>query len=259
MFIKRIKGLSVVFTLFLSGISLFAANNDNLLRTTGTETYTTETKDATIRTEHEKRTFDKNLLDNTTTNTTAGDTIDTSDGIDLFNRGKKNETTATVTETSSTTVREDTKKRHSNLVNELMQSCLLFIDMEERSDEESLVMLQDAYSIVFHAREAEMKSEEVLAHRLISRIYIELNSPDLALMHAREANRLATESNLMGLELSYALEATARAFAALGEESKAMKYADFAKFSIDKIKDKEAKEKYINDLHSEPWFGIITW
>ena len=89
---------------------------------------------------------------------------------------------------------------------------------------------------------------------LISRVYAVLNQGEKSLEHANTCMDLTLDESLKDFDLAYALEALARAYAALGNSDKMNEYYLKAKSAGENIENKEDLDYLFADFHAEPWF-----
>ena len=95
-------------------------------------------------------------------------------------------------------------------------------------------------------------------HWLIARAAVDAGVPELALEHAERTLALTADhrSGLQDFDLAFAEEIAARAFALVGETSRAATHHAEAKRLGEAIKDDGDRKEFFRQFGSGPWFGL---
>jgi hypothetical protein len=130
------------------------------------------------------------------------------------------------------------------------------LEKEQRTAEDDDMMIHAAHASHYHWSKIGTELNLQRGHWLLSRVYVVLNRPQAALYHAEKCLEITRKNGYEDFDLAYSYEAMARAYAASQNEEKWSYFSKLAKEAGEKIKEKEDKEYFLNDLQSEPWFGF---
>ena len=117
-------------------------------------------------------------------------------------------------------------------------------------------MTRRAYAAAYHWARAEGTTpvNTVRAEWLLSRVWSARSEGALALQHAQRAVWGCKENGIADFDLAYALEASARAHACLGDRDAAKQFLEES-IAVT-IADPQDRAQVESDLTSEPWFGM---
>ena len=103
-----------------------------------------------------------------------------------------------------------------------------YLEMKKRTREDDRQMLELAHTSRYHWGIVGTARNRAVGDWQISRVYIELNEPDLALLYAKSALGICKKNNLA--EVAHVMnEGMARAYAKAGMRSKAIDHIRLAK------------------------------
>ena len=132
------------------------------------------------------------------------------------------------------------------------------VQKENLSEKERSLLLYAAFSSAYHWVYAGTSLHMQRAEWLISRAYIKLNNGSAALVHAKKCQEL-TNSQTTGIkdfDFAYAHEATARAYALIGDFKNASVFYRKANEAVKSIANKEDKKLFLSDFKSGNWNGF---
>jgi hypothetical protein len=144
---------------------------------------------------------------------------------------------------------------------ELNQLTWSLLTKADRTSEEDQMMIHAAHGSYFHWKQEGTGANKANYQRgewLISHVYSVLNIPERAIHYALRCNQM-TDDNLQDMQdfdIAYSCEAMARAHACNGNKEECLKYFNLAEEKGSLISDPEAKQYFISDLNSGPWFGL---
>jgi len=131
------------------------------------------------------------------------------------------------------------------------------LEKKDRTAEDDLTMLHAAHASYYHWLQGGSVENRVRGEWMCSRVYAVLGEPEPALRHAQHAVHLCEENGIRDFDLAYAYEAMARAHAAAGQRYAARQFHVLAAGAAAEIKDDGDRKIFLQDLHSEPWFGVV--
>ena len=129
------------------------------------------------------------------------------------------------------------------------------LDKPDRTAEENERLADYAHTSLAHWREAGTAVHYQRGVWLLSRVYVALGEPELALWYARRTLEL-TEEHLDEMEkfdLAFAYECMARAHALSGNVVEARLYLESAKQAGEAIPEKEEREVFFTQLNGGDW------
>ena len=152
----------------------------------------------------------------------------------------------------------DLNEMHQSLAINLNQETWGLLEREDRTDNDDQRMITFAKGSLYHWQRSP-NCRPVNHQRgewLISHVYAVLNCGKEALSHAEICMDITMNESLNDLDLAYAYECKARAYAALGSPQKMNKCYLNAKTIGKTIKKNKDKKLFFSDLYSEPWYDI---
>ena len=123
-----------------------------------------------------------------------------------------------------------------------------YLEMKKRTQEDDRQMLELAHTSRYHWGIVGTARNRAVGDWQISRVYIELNEPDLALLYAKSALDICKKNNLA--EVAHVMnEGMARAYAKAGMHTKAMQHIRLAKTQLAALSlDPEDSEVYSGQI-----------
>jgi hypothetical protein len=134
------------------------------------------------------------------------------------------------------------------------------LQKNERDKKDDTRMINFAKASLFHWRNSP-KYQPINEQRgqwLLSHVFAVLGDGEQAITYAEEAFRLTMEKQFVDFDLAYALEAMARAKAALGDKEGSLEWRKKSKDASSLIKDEKDRDHFDSDFESGPWFGVST-
>ena len=153
-------------------------------------------------------------------------------------------------------VTESLDKLHRFLGIDLNQQTWSLLNKKDRDTMNNNRMIAFSKASLYHWKlspEFEPVNEQ-RGEWLISHVYAVLEKGENALIYAKKCWEITERENLKDLDLAYALEALARAYAALENSDKMNEYFLKAKSAGENIEKKEDLDYFLADFHAEPWF-----
>ena len=141
---------------------------------------------------------------------------------------------------------------HKNFAVDLFNVTWSFLDKEDRTKEEDDKMIHAAHASRFHWCEIGKPLQFERGEWQISRVYAVLNRPQPALYHAKRCLEICEQNNIGDFDIAFAYEAMARAYALAGNKTQREKYIQLAEIAGQKIKKKEDKNYFFNQLKAIP-------
>ncbi|MFP4460439.1 MAG: hypothetical protein ACLFSQ_12735 [Candidatus Zixiibacteriota bacterium] len=129
------------------------------------------------------------------------------------------------------------------------------LEKEEISDDEKYTLLESGYSALLQYQAIDQASSIQRMQRIMAQIMLRLDSPEIAILHARECMKVK-DANLKSVDMAYGFEIMARSYAAAGDKDKAQKYIDFAKRTAEQIRDDESKDEFMEVFEDGEWYGV---
>ena len=128
------------------------------------------------------------------------------------------------------------------------------LDKKDRTKEEDDKMVHAAHASRFHWGEIGTPIHFERGEWQITRVYSVLNRPEQALYHAKKCLEICQKNNIADFDIAFAYEAMARAHATAENHAESEKYIRLAKEAGDKIKEKQDKDVFFNDLKTVPGY-----
>jgi hypothetical protein len=128
------------------------------------------------------------------------------------------------------------------------------LDKKDRTKEEDDRMVHAAHASRFHWGEIGTPIHFERGEWQISRVYSVLNRPEQALYHAKKCLEICQKNNIADFDIAFAHEAIARAHATARNRTETAKYLKLAKEAGDKIKQKQDRDTFFNDLKTIPGY-----
>jgi len=139
---------------------------------------------------------------------------------------------------------------HRKIARECFNETWNYLDMKDRAEDDERRMLHLAHTSRFHWSFVGKAENLAVGDWQISRVYANLNQPQLALHFAKSALGICRENNLSGTLIS-AFEGMARAYATAKDSESARDFIKKAREQLDKTTglDDEDKKIYSEQIH----------
>lgn len=147
---------------------------------------------------------------------------------------------------------------HKKIAIETNGKAWSLLDKEHRSPDEDLLLIESAYTSLYHWRIAGTAVHTQRGEWFLARIFSMLEKHDFALAHAQNCLAITrTHTALMAdFDVAYAHEGMARALALNNQGQEASEYLQQARELGKKIQNPEDRQIYTTDLNSGNWFGL---
>ncbi|MFW9821114.1 MAG: hypothetical protein ACFFE5_16035 [Candidatus Thorarchaeota archaeon] len=161
----------------------------------------------------------------------------------------------------SEVVESENIKIHEKLAKRTFNETWDYLDKKDRSEEDDLNMIHTAHTSRYHwgILVSEGKGGAINLQRgewIISRVYSILERGESALYHAKKCLELTEHNNIIDFDLAFAYEAMARASALLKSQADFEIYFKLAREAGEKIKKKEDREYFFQELDGGPWYKM---
>lgn len=130
------------------------------------------------------------------------------------------------------------------------------LQKNDRTLEENEMMIHLAHTSLFHWLHVGTALNEQRGEWMLARVYTILEDKAKALHHAKRCLALTEKNNFKDFDLAYAYESMARACALNAVPIESNRYHSLAKEAGEKIAEADDRDLFMNDLNSEPWFGV---
>lgn len=147
-----------------------------------------------------------------------------------------------------TTETKPAEELHKRFAVELFNQTWDLLDKPDRTPEQDDTMIHAAHASRYHWGQAGSTVEWERGEWQLSRVYAVLNRPEAALYHARRCLDLCQAHEIRDLDLAFAYEALARAYAIAGDGEKSGEYIERAMKAADEIEDRENREYLEGEL-----------
>ncbi|MFW9773826.1 MAG: hypothetical protein ACFFEO_16870 [Candidatus Thorarchaeota archaeon] len=146
-------------------------------------------------------------------------------------------------------------EHHEKIAKETFNKTWDFLDKKDRSSEDIKEMIHTVHASRYHwgILVSEGKGTALNLQRgdwIISRVYSVLENGESALFYAKSCLELTEKNNIGDLDLAFAYEAMARAFAVLKNKEEFEKYFKLAIDAGEKIKKKDDKDYFFDELNN---------
>lgn len=152
-------------------------------------------------------------------------------------------------------------KWHEKFAKDSFNKTWDLLDKKNRNIEEDNEMVHNVHTSRYHwgVLVANDKGTPINLQRgewQIARVYTVLERKEPALHHAKLCLDLTKEHNIGDFDLAFAYEAMARASALAGKKNDFEKYFKLAEEVGNKIKKKDDKDYFFEDLNGGNWFNM---
>lgn len=130
------------------------------------------------------------------------------------------------------------------------------LEKKDRTSEDNETMILLAHTSLFHWLQIGIPLNEQRGEWMLARVYTVLKDKAHSLHHAKRCLTLTEKHDLKDFDLAYGYESMARASALNNHPVECKKYLELARKAGEDISEKDDRELFINDLSSEPWFGM---
>ncbi|MHA1916015.1 MAG: hypothetical protein ACW986_17280 [Promethearchaeota archaeon] len=162
-----------------------------------------------------------------------------------------------MSETKETTSLE----HHEKIAKDTFNKTWDYIENKERTAEEDLSMIHAAHTSIYHwsILVNEGKGTPLNLQRgewLLSRVYTILKRGESASYHAKICLNITEKNKIGDFDLAFAYESVARSSALLKDNEEFKKYFKLANEAGEKIKSKDDKDYFLEELKGGNWFGL---
>lgn len=142
------------------------------------------------------------------------------------------------------------KTVHAQLAANLFNETWSLLDNEDRTDEETFLMIHAAHASRYHWSKAGGALEIARGEWLISRVYAVLGMGDQALLHGQYSLDLCLDNSIKDFDLAFAYESVARAALLLEDEELYEGYYRMASDAAKDIAKPDDKSYFLDELKS---------
>jgi len=130
------------------------------------------------------------------------------------------------------------------------------LEKTDRSPEDNEMMIHLAHASLYHWLQVGASVNEQRGEWMLARVYTVLEDKARALHHATRCLALTEKHGFKDYDLAFAYECMARAYALNVLPVESRQYISLAKEAGEIIAEKGDRDLFMNDLNSEPWFGV---
>ena len=130
------------------------------------------------------------------------------------------------------------------------------LEKSERTAEDNDMMIHLAHASLYHWLQVGTPLNEQRGQWMLAKVYTLLEDKVRAMRHASKCLELTEKHGFKDFDLAYAYEAIARASALNNHPVECRKYLELARQAGEDIAGKDDRDLFLNDLGSEPWFGM---
>jgi len=145
---------------------------------------------------------------------------------------------------------EITAEIHKTLAISLFNKVWDLIDLKNRTEEETELMINTAHTSLYHWRQVGEPVDFARGEWQVSRVYSLAGRAEPALHHAVNSLRICQEHTIGDFDLAFAYEAMARAYFIEGNTSKVEELRELALAASENIKEKDDKEYFLSELNT---------
>jgi len=143
---------------------------------------------------------------------------------------------------------EDIRELHEKFAKKCFNGTWDLLDKTERTPEENEKMIHSAHASRFHWGEIGTALNFARGDWQISRVYATLKIGELALKYAEASLNHCLENGYGDFDLAFGYEATARAYAVLGDGNNLNKYKELAVEAAKSIEKDGDREYFLSEL-----------
>ena len=145
-----------------------------------------------------------------------------------------------------------TPAMHRQLGVDLFNYTWKLIDKDDRTPDETEVMIHAAHASAYHWRQVGTPLNISRSDWQISRVYSLLNRPEAALYYAQHCLEICEAEGIRDFDLAFAFEALARAYAVDGKQDETNRYFEMARAAGEQIKEKDDRKYFFDELATVP-------
>lgn len=138
----------------------------------------------------------------------------------------------------------DIKSEAKRLFNETWN----YLDKNSRNDEENAQMLHMAHASLWLWQSVGTPVNLARGEWQVSRVYSVLDMPHPALLFGQRSLEICLENAIEGIDLVFAYEAVARAYALMGDMGAAAEYHEMGVIAADTISDEDDRQYALNEM-----------
>ncbi len=130
------------------------------------------------------------------------------------------------------------------------------LEKRDRTSDDNEMMVHLAHASLYHWLQVGLPVNEQRGEWMLARVYTVLEDKPHSLHHARRCLALTEKHDLKDYDLAYGLECMARACALNNLPVECKRYHELAEKAGEEIAEKDDQDLFMNDLISDPWFGM---
>lgn len=145
---------------------------------------------------------------------------------------------------------EITAEIHKKLAVSLFNKVWELIDLKNRNQEETELMINAAHASLYHWRQVGEPVNFARGEWQVSRVYSLAGRTEPALHHAVNSLQICQEHDIGDFDLAFAYEAIARAYFIERKSAKVEEFRELALTAAEAIKGKDDKDYFLSELNS---------
>lgn len=145
---------------------------------------------------------------------------------------------------------EITAEIHKTLAVSLFNKVWELIDLKNRTEEATELMINTAHASLYHWRQVGEPVNFARGEWQVSRVYSLAGRAEPALHHASNSLQICLDNAIGDFDLAFAYEALARANALIGNKQKTKENVDLAMAISRSIREKEDRDYLLNELNT---------
>ena len=130
------------------------------------------------------------------------------------------------------------------------------LEKKDRTSDDNEMMIRLAYTSMFHWMHVGQPVNAQRGEWMLARVFTVLKDKAYSLHYAKRCLALTEKHELKDFDLAYGYESMARASALNNHPVECKKYLELARKAGEEIDEKDDRDLFMNDLSSEPWFGM---
>jgi GNAT superfamily N-acetyltransferase len=144
------------------------------------------------------------------------------------------------------------QRLHRKLAADLFNGTWTLLDKPDRTPDDDVLMIHMAHASAYHWLQAGAPENVARSHWQCARMYSVLGRPEPAVYHARLVLDVCERNHIGDMDLAFAYEALARAYAVAGDPAESARWLALARGASADIADDEDRELLLSDLATIP-------
>jgi hypothetical protein len=141
---------------------------------------------------------------------------------------------------------------HKKLAIETFNETWHYMDKKDRSPEDDAAMLHLIHASRYHWGKVGTALEFVRGDQMISKVYVTLKQPELALRFAESCLDLCRRNGIADFDIAFAYASMSEAHMLAGRKAEALKYFGLAEQAAEQIAKKEDRDYFLGVLRAIP-------